>query len=228
MKSIEKKRIMIATPCAYGQLAMEYVSSLVGTIKLGEENEIGIYPVFLGNDALIQRCRNDLVKIAYESKVDSMIFIDADMEWNPQWVIDLVNRDEDVVGGTARKKTDEAELYACKVFDTTIHDNGLIKCAGIGTGFLKLSAKAIAALWDASEPYKTQRGECRMVFDVRVIDGDLWSEDIIATAKLKEAGFDIWLDPRMTCGHIGTKAYYGNLSAFINKLNAGNNKHTQE
>jgi hypothetical protein len=212
------KQIIIATPCAYGQLTMEYVSSIVGTIKLGEENEIGIYPVFLGNDALIQRCRNDLVKIAYESKVDSMIFIDADMEWNPQWVIDLVNRGEDVVGGTARKKTDDAELYACKVLDTTIHDNGLIKCAGIGTGFLKLSAMAIAALWESSESYNTERGECRMVFDVRVFDGELWSEDIIMCTKLNQAGLDVWLDPNMTCNHMGTKKYQGNIAGFINRL----------
>jgi len=212
------KQLIIATPCAYGQLTMEYVSSLVGTIKLGEENEIGIYPIFLGNDALIQRCRNDLVKIAYESKVDAMVFIDADMEWNPQWVIDLVNREEDVVGGTARKKTDDAELYACKVLDTTIHDNGLIKCAGIGTGFLKLSARAIASLWESSEAYNTQRGECRMVFDVRVVDGELWSEDIIMCTKLTQAGLNVWLDPNMTCNHVGTKKYQGSVAGFINRL----------
>jgi len=212
------KQIIIATPCAYGQLTMEFVSSLVGTIKLGEENEIGIYPIFLGNDALIQRCRNDLVKIAYESKIDSMIFIDADMEWNPQWVIDLVNREEDVVGGTARKKTDDAELYACKVIDTTIHDNGLIKCEGIGTGFLKLSAMAIAALWESSEAYNTERGECRMVFDVRVVGGELWSEDIIMCTKLTQAGLNVWLDPNMTCNHVGTKKYQGSVAGFINRL----------
>lgn len=215
---MKNKQIIIATPCAYGQMAMEYVSSLVETIRLTESLGISIYPLFIGNDALIQRCRNDLVKMAYESKVDAMVFIDADMEWNPQWVIDLVNRDEDVVGGTARKKTDDAELYACKILDTTIHDNGLIKCAGIGTGFLKLSAKAISALWEVSEAYNTKRGECRMVFEVRVVDADLWSEDIFMCTKLSQAGLDVWVDPNMTCNHIGTKKYQGNLAGFINRL----------
>jgi hypothetical protein len=213
------KRVMIATPCAYGQVNMEYVSSLTETIKLAELNKIGIYPVFIGNDALIQRCRNDLVKIAIESNVDAMIFIDADMEWHPSWVMSLINREEDVIGGTARKKTDSEELYAVKISDTTILDNGLVKCDGIGTGFLKLSAKAITALWEASEPYNTERGECRMVFDVRIINGEMHSEDIIVTAKLKSAGFDIWLDPNMTCGHIGTKKFYGDILSFLNKIN---------
>jgi len=215
---MKNKQVIIATPCAYGQMAMEYVSSLVETIRLAESLGISIYPLFIGNDALIQRCRNDLVKVAYESKVDAMVFIDSDMEWNPQWVIDLVNRDEDVVGGTARKKTDDAELYACKILDATIHDNGLIKCAGIGTGFLKLTAKAIAALWEASEAYKTERGECRMVFDVCVIDGELWSEDIVMCTKLNQSDLDVWVDPNMTCNHIGTKKYQGNLAGFINRL----------
>ena len=213
-----KKKTMIATPCAYGQLAMEYVSSLIETIKLGEKHKIGIYPVFIGNDALIQRCRNDLVKIAIESNVDAIIFIDADMEWNPDWIISLISREEDVIGGTARKKTDLQELYAVKISDTTIQENGLIKCDGLGTGFLKLSAKAIQSLWESSEPYNTHRGECRMVFDVKVIDGEIHSEDIIMTTKLKNAGFDIWLDPSMTCGHIGTKKFCGDILNFITRL----------
>jgi hypothetical protein len=212
-------KIMIATPCAYNKADIEYVSSVVETVRLGEQRGIGIYPVFIGNDALIQRCRNDLVKMAIECDVDAMIFIDADMEWNPEWVISLIRREEDVVGGTARKKTDNAELYAAKVSDTTIHENGLIKCEGIGTGFLKLSKKAINAVWESSEPYMCQRGENRMVFDVKVVDGEIWSEDIILCDKLRKAGFDIWLDPHMTCGHVGMKKFIGNLFEFIKRIN---------
>jgi hypothetical protein len=213
-----KKKVMIATPCSYGQISMEYVSSLIDTIKLAEYNKIGVYPVFIGNDALIQRCRNDLVKIAIESNVDAMIFIDADMEWHPSWVMSLISREEDVIGGTARKKTDSEELYAVKISDTTIQENGLIKCDGLGTGFLKLSSKAIKSLWESSEQYNTHRGECRMVFDVKVIDGEIHSEDIIMTTKLKNAGFDIWLDPNMTCGHIGTKKFCGDILNFIKNI----------
>jgi hypothetical protein len=36
--------------------------------------------------------------------------------------------------------------------------------------------------------------------------------------KLADLGYDIWLDPKMTCCHIGTKKFYGNFEDFANRL----------
>jgi hypothetical protein len=212
---MNNKKVMIATPSMYGDVCVEYVNSLIETIKLSYINNVDIYPVFVSNDALIQRVRNDLIFIAITCKVDDMIFIDSDMEWDPNWIFDLLNYKEDVVGGTARKKTDESELYAVKIKDLIIHKNGLIKCEGIGTGFLKLSKKALEALWKASQEYNDKNEKKRMVFDIKIVNEELYSEDIIICDKLNKAGFDCWLDPKMTCPHIGKKKFYGNIKNFI-------------
>lgn len=147
-----------------------------------------------------------------------MIFIDSDMEWAPEWIMELLSRQEDVVGGTARKKTDDAEVYVAKTKDLTVHANGLIKCEGLGTGFVKLSRKAFTALWDISPEYQNEGRIRRMICDVQVIDGQLYSEDTVLFKKLNELGFECWLDPKMTCVHIGTKKFYGDMVSFINRL----------
>ena len=210
-------KVLIATPAHDGKLDVWYTTSLVNTVRVAQANNVFIHPVFMSYDALVQRARNDLIALAIEGEYDALIFIDADMEWNPLWVMELLARPEDVVGGTARKKTDNAEIYVLKTSDLTVHPNGLIKCEGLGTGFVKLSRKALQALWDNSPQYTNEGKVRRMVCNVEVIDGQLYSEDVSMFRKLNALGFDCWLNPRMTCAHIGTKKFIGNLQNYLAK-----------
>jgi hypothetical protein len=213
----QPRKVLIATPSLDGRLDVWYTNSLVNTIRLAQAAGVFVHPVFMSYDALIQRVRNDLVALAVNGEYDDMIFIDSDMEWEPQWVMDLLDREEDVVGGTARKKTDDAEIYVGKTDDLSYHDNGLIKCKSLGTGFVKLSRKAFTAVWDASPEYQNEGRICHMVFDVQIVDGQLYSEDTVLFHKLGDLGFDCWLDPHMTCAHIGTKKFVGDAAAFIER-----------
>lgn len=212
------RKVLIATPAYDGRLDVWYTNSLVNTIRLAQANGIFIHPVFMSYDALIQRARNDLFGLMMEVNYSDMIFIDSDMEWNPEWIMELLAREEDVVGGTARKKTDAAEIYVAKTDDLTVHENGLIKCKGLGTGFVKISRRAVQALWQASPEYTNEGKTRRMICDVQVVDGQLYSEDTVLFKKLNDLGFDCWLDPKMTCNHIGTKKYVGNMAGWLERL----------
>ena len=216
--SDQPRKVLIATPAHDGRLDVWYTTSLVNTIRVAQANDIFVHPVFMSYDALVQRARNDLIRLAVEGEYDDLIFIDSDMEWNPMWIMSLLERQEDVVGGTTRKKTDEAEVYVVKASDLTVHDSGLIKAEALGTGFVRLSRKAFLALWDSSPSYQNEGRECRMVCDVQIVDGQLYSEDTILFRKLADLGFDVWLDPRMTCNHLGTKKFCGSFEAYLETL----------
>jgi GT2 family glycosyltransferase len=60
-----------------------------------------------------------------------------------------------------------------------------------------------------------------MVCNVEIIDGELYSEDTVLFRKLAQAGFDLWLDPRMTCTHIGTKKFVGSFQEYSKRLQNG-------
>ena len=210
-------KVLIATPAHDGRLDVWYTTSLVNSVRIAQENGIFLHPVFMSYDALVQRARNDLFRLGLD--YDAVIWIDSDLEWRPLWIMELLKSDKDVIGGTYRKKTDDAELYTVKTQDLTATD-GLIKVEGLGMGFVKMSAKAVKALWDASEPYQNEGKEGRMVCDIQIVDGQLVSEDNVVMSKLKSLGFDVWLDPRMTCVHIGTKKFYGNFEDFASRLTA--------
>ena len=221
-KGMGQRKVLIGTPSYDGTLDVWYVNSLVNTVRESEDRGIRIDPIYMSFDALVQRARNDLVDLAIEGGYDELIFIDSDIEWDPSWIFQLLKYKHDVVGGTYRKKTDDYEGYVMKadegprVIDTR---TGLVKVAGLGTGFMKLSRKALEYLWNGAEPYVDHKDKnSRMVFDIAIQNGVMVSEDILMCQKLTRGGFDIWLDPRMCCNHTGPKKFTGNFINWLERL----------
>ena len=210
----EVRKVLIATPSLDGRLDVWYTTSLVNTIRIAQANNIFLHPVFLSYDALIQRARNDLFGLAVEGGYDDIIWIDSDLEWNPMWIMELLLQEQDVIGGTYRKKTDEFEMYVLKTQNLEAEESGLIKVEGLGMGFVKMSRKAFMALWDNSDEYENEGKVRRMICNIGIVDGKLHSEDTVVFSKLRELGFDVFLDPRMTLIHLGTKKFVGNFEQF--------------
>lgn len=212
------RNVMIGTPCYDGKVDCLFADSLVGTLKIA--SGMNIYPIYMPHEALIQRARNDLLKIAVESQVDDLIFIDSDQQWRPEWVLRLLAHQVDVVGGAVRKKSDVEQYNVRSVtFPIPIDsETGLLKVDGVGTGFLRLSKKAIQAIWDASPEYRDGPKTSRMAFDVRIIDGHLHSEDTVFCAVLSSLGFPIHVDPHITCSHVGSKTWGGDFANYLKGL----------
>lgn len=214
------RNVMIGTPCYDGRLDVWYTNSLVNTIKMASKFEVNIIPIWVSFDALIQRARNDTIQLAHDMQVDDLIWIDSDIEWQPEWVFRLLNHDVDVVGGTYPKKSDE-EIYVLRQLHRRPTDpvTKLTEVDGLGTGFARLSKNAIQYLWDNTPKYIDPKDnkERRMIFDVILKDGDLVSEDIFMFMKLQEGGFKIYLDTTICCNHSGPKKFIGNFAKWYNK-----------
>ena len=213
------KKVLIATPSYDGKLDVWYVNALTESIKAGLGSGVLFQPIYMSYDALVQRARNDLLAVAIQNDFDDIIWIDSDMEWNPQWLLKLLSYEEDVVGGACVKKSVEEQYNVkCKPENLITNDQGLIEIEAIGTGFLRMSKKAFTYLWDNSEPYTSNDQDRRWAFDVKIIDGELVSEDILVCKKLVDGGFKIYLDPSMTCNHVGSLKFTGNFEQFVEKI----------
>jgi len=219
------RRVLIGTPSHDGKLEAYYVHALTQTIRLCW-GKIEIRELILCYEALIQNLRNDIVADALHFKFDDLIFIDADQDWQAEWVPTLLSYPVDCVGAAVRKKTDEAELYNVRLgggVESIQVDaaTGLWTAPDIalGCGFLRFSRKALQVLWDNSEKYTSAPGKrpAAWIFDVRPIEGQLVGEDIHASLKLRSLGIPTWLDPNMTCGHIGAKKFTGDFQAYIRR-----------
>lgn len=214
------RKVLLGTPCYDGKVNVEFLHSLLGTLNLSSKHDTAIYPVQICYDALIQRARNDLVSMALESNCDDLIFVDSDQEWDPEWIFKLLNCPVDLVAGVVPKKSDTNIDFTVKVLPEGLAKpvNGLLEVEGVGTGFLRISKKALQTVWDMSAEYKNSGKINRMVFDVQIADnGDLISEDYVFCEKWRKSGGQVWIDPTMNCNHIGNKKYQNDFLSFIRK-----------
>lgn len=221
----KKLKVLIGTPSYDGKLDIYYIDSLLNTLAQSEQHGMDVYPLFMCYDSLVQRARNDLFKAAHDADMDALFFIDGDVGWDPKNFFKLVNSNKDIIGGSYRKKNDDEELYVVKALDDkdksldlSIDNEGLMEVAGLGCGFMKISKKAINALWNASKQYNCEKGDNRMVFEVVCEDNDLISEDIYMCKKWRDLGNKVYLDTNITCTHTGTKTFTGNVHTWLQKF----------
>lgn len=213
------RKVLIGTPSYDGKIDAWFANSLIATVKQAEKDGIFVHAIYTSYDSLIQRARNSLIKLALDGGYDDLFFIDSDTEWEPEWFFRLLERPEPIVGGALIKKTSKEE-YTVKLLDKILklsEDKKLIQADGVGTGFLKISKFALEKLWAASDIYTSEGEEHRMVFDIKVENGDLISEDYVLCNKWQGLGYKVWLDPSITCNHIGIKKFTGNLNKFLDK-----------
>ena len=104
-EELRTKKLFVATPCYGGQcfgLYMKACLDLQATcIQYGMECRFS----FIFNESLITRARNYLVDEFLRSGCTHMLFIDADIQFNPQDVIALLALDRDIIGGPYPKKS---------------------------------------------------------------------------------------------------------------------------
>ena len=204
-----------------------YHHSVVDTIKLCASHGIDVVPLSWPGEALVQHARNALVEIALQSDADQFMWVDADQEWLPSQFLRLLQHPVDVVGATYRKKQDKEE-YTFLAGPSTEVKGGLLAIHAMGTGFLKVSKRALRDVWNASEPYEKNDDHFRMVFDVQIIEGLMFGEDVVFCAKLEDAGYQVWLDPSFTVGHNGYKRYRGDVAAWLNRKIAERKQEMEE
>jgi hypothetical protein len=87
---------------------------------------------FLFNESLITRARNYLVdEFLHRSDCTHLLFLDADIHFNPQDVIALLALDKDVIGGPYPKKAIKwSSVKKAVIKDPTIEEGNLDKITG--------------------------------------------------------------------------------------------------
>lgn len=98
------KRLFVATPMYGGSCLGVYAKACIDLQAVGFQYEVPIRYSYLFNESLIQRARNYLVDEFLRSDCTHMMFIDADISFNPIDVIAMLAMDKDVIGGPYPKK----------------------------------------------------------------------------------------------------------------------------
>jgi hypothetical protein len=92
--------IVVCTPCFGGLVTQGYMLSTTNLLLLGSQAGINVGVELLGFDSLITRSRNTLVaKFLDQPTATHLMFIDADISYQPAQVFRMAAFDKDVVAG---------------------------------------------------------------------------------------------------------------------------------
>lgn len=214
------RNVLIAAPSYDGKVNVWHATALAETCKIGLMNNINIIPIYMSYDALVQRARNDIFKLAHDSNVTDLIFIDCDVDWMPADLFKLLDHDVSIVAAPVVKKSLTAHTYSVKTKNLAPEDSGLISVESAATGFMRIRRDAIEKIWETApeycEPHKPE--PIRMVFDVKIIDGELWSEDTVFCKTWRDLGGSVYIDPSINCGHSGENRWVGNFALFMQNI----------
>jgi glycosyltransferase involved in cell wall biosynthesis len=183
IEELRKEKLFVATPMYGGMCAGMFAKSTADLSAICTQYGIPVQFYYLFNESLITRARNYCVDEFMRSDAEHLMFIDADIGFNPQDVIALMalqSQDEkyDIIGGPYPKKCISWEKIKLAV-DKGIADedpNVLEKFVGdyvfnpksgtgeiplgepvevleIGTGFMMISKRALKKFVDAYPQY---------------------------------------------------------------------------
>ena len=104
-EELRTKKLFVATPCYGGQCFGLYAKACLDLqatcIQYGMECRFS----FIFNESLITRARNYLVDEFLRSGCTHLLFIDSDIQFNPQDILALLALDKDIIGGPYPKKS---------------------------------------------------------------------------------------------------------------------------
>jgi len=96
--------IFIATPMYGGMCAGFYTQSILQSVSVLAQAGIQTQFSFMFNESLITRARNALAHTFLKTNATHLMFIDADIKFRPEDIIEMIKANKDIICGIYPKK----------------------------------------------------------------------------------------------------------------------------
>ena len=225
-----KRKLLIATPFYDVKGFSPYIRSLVQTVHALTLAKIPFEWMDRSGDSYVWRARNSIADLFMHSDATELVFIDSDHGWTLQSFFQLLQADEEIVGGAYPVKNNwemfGVTIHTNKDFTPEVNAEGLIRADMVPTGFMKIKRSVFEKL-KAARPndwYWDDGAKIYNYFGHLTIDHVAYGEDISFNRRWQMIGGDLWVEPRCTISHIGTKSWEGNYHNFLLKQPGGSDE----
>ncbi len=246
--------IVVSTPMYGGLCCGGFSEALLGLQELLRKEGHAMDFAYITNESLVQRARNTLAWFFLEKTQGThMMFIDADIEFNPEDVLKMINADKDLIGGVYPKKginwndikkalelnLEEPERFSGNFVFRPIKSeekvvfNEPLETDLIGTGFMLIKRNVFERLKEYVGSYVSNNDTIDRhsvtynFFQVPVENNELLSEDFFFCRAFRRIGGQVYSAPWANFVHNGNYRFRGSFIEHV-KLSAGHYSQNKE
>lgn len=240
--------LFLSTPCYGGQCLQKYAESILKLQMLLSQVNIQMYIDTIENESLVQRARNVAVgRFMQKSQAEYFMFIDADVHFEPEAVVRLIQSGHELSvacypkkfvdwnqAATAAKNGDTrnmAMLSASLVVNFGAPKveitNGFAPILDGPTGFMLIKREVFHKLEKAFPELNCMNDHQNRDFDtyhaafdcmIDPVTRRYLSEDYAFCRRWQQIGGKIYADTTTTLGHVGNLPFNGQMRERLKTL----------
>lgn len=222
--SQSSRHVVFATPSLSHAVSLEFFTSYLRTIEMLRTAGISYSCIQLGGCQFIAKARNMLLTqfLGFPDATD-LFFVDDDIGWDPEAVVRMLNRSEDIIAGVYPKRGDP--LHFPVELNYTDHkltaNNGLFLALHAPLGFMRIKRRAVEQIVLEEKSWAEDNGDGTIsdYFDVfqtgMGADGKWWGEDFAFCQKVATMGIAVWVDPDIIFTHAGRNTWTAGLASTL-------------
>jgi len=216
---LKTTRVHMCMPCYGGQLTESTFMSYIKWANTARQLGLDWTVETMTNESLISRARNTLTaKFLHTKESTHLMFIDADIGWEPWHLLVMLDAQKDVIGGLYPMKSLPIKWCVNGIpgQPEPAPDQNLIEVSKTGTGFMLIKRDVFEKLdaHPATKPFKNDIGldpaldpYMKTYFDTAVREGRYYSEDWTFCENWRDIGGQVWVDKRVLLRHTGTYTF---------------------
>ena len=216
-----KIHLHIGIPCYGGMVSEPTMTSFLRFTLLAQQAGLNWSLDTMVNESLVTRARNNLMaKMMTNTQATHFMFIDADIRFQPESILQMIAYDKEVIGGLYPKKALPVS-YVINLKPETKIQGDIFTVDTMGTGFLLFKRPVYEKLIAAHPECKYvddvglgKQYEPMMysIFDCKIDErGHYLSEDWLFCRRWQELGGEIWAHSKVLLNHVGHYEYAGDL-----------------
>jgi len=217
-----KCHLHIGMPCYGGNVSEPTMTSLLRFILMAQQVGLNWSLDTMVNESLVTRARNNLMaKMMTNNQATHFMFIDADIRFQPESILQMMACDKEVIGGLYPKKALPVN-YVINLKRETKVQGDIFTVDTMGTGFLLFKKEVYVKLCAAHPETKYvddvglgKQYEPTMysIFDCEIDEkGHYLSEDWLFCRRWSALGGEIWAHGKVLLNHVGHYEFVGDLS----------------
>jgi predicted O-methyltransferase YrrM len=213
------QKVLLATT-SYDSPDASYTFSIARSREALTAAGIGSAYLLLQGNCHVDDARNTVVREFLDSDCTDLVFLDADVSWEPEHLVQLCDYDRDLVGGVYpyRREGEGEQMPVRMIRDVLEPDaDGLLEVEGLPTGFMRIRRNVIERMIEDCRWFEKDGRRIPILFDRDIYNGGRRGGDIKFCMTWRDMGGKLYAAMNMRLGHCGKHVLKDSLGASLRR-----------